>query len=144
MRELSLQVCLKTALIKFWLSNFECDRFLYITRIFLALAAYTNTLIFLWTTIRADLRNTEKYQTVFNSGGTLNGLVTVTTNVINHYNWKEVGFVFTTTKSTTENIPFCNDYARYLVRILKTSFEKNYGQALHIWHKLFYRVLKYD
>jgi hypothetical protein len=77
-----------------------------------ALAAYTNTAVFLWTTLRADFRNTIKYPTVFNAAGTLNGLVTATANVLNQYNWTEVGFVFSTTDTAIETITFCIHYAR--------------------------------
>lgn len=73
-----------------------------------AFGAYKNIPIFSWAPLSSDFRNRVRYSTIINSAGTVNGLVLASANVLEYFNWTEVGFLHATESAEKrEFIPLC-------------------------------------
>lgn len=77
-----------------------------------SLANFKNIPIFPWTTSGPDFRDKVKYPTAMSAAGSINGLVSSTSNVIRHYNWTQLAFLYTDIENDyAENVPFCKHYS---------------------------------
>jgi hypothetical protein len=88
-----------------------------------SLATYTNTPVFLWSTVSGNFVSRVKFPTVVSSAGTVNGFTTALANVMKQYNWTQIAFLYTTVDgANAEHVPFCGEFADTMLTVSSTTF----------------------